>query len=219
MARHPQGALPRWQALLRYRVRDFAAALLLLVGLAVPSSMPFDLRALIAFDVAALARLIAAWVAMLRTSVSDMPRHAREHDEGKWTALALGVGIATAVIVAVIIELKGVREPSAFRIALAAATILLSWILSNTLFALHYAHAYYGEHAHSAKGLNFPGTERPDYWDFVYFAFVVGSTFQTSDVAITSRRIRRTVTAQAALAYFFTVVVLAISVSVIASLG
>jgi hypothetical protein len=95
------------------------------------------------------------------------------------------------VIVAVAAELHGKEELSAARIALAAATILLSWAFTNTLFALHYAHAYYGEASHSAGGLGFPETEKPDYWDFVYFAFVIGTTFQTSDVEIRSRHIRK----------------------------
>jgi uncharacterized membrane protein len=219
MATDSQGSPARWVALLRHRVRDFLAALLFLAGIALPISVPLDVRVLTAFDVAALARLLMAWAAMARTDIADMPRHARDFDEGKWTALALGVATAIAVLIAVAVELKGARELSNARIGLAAATIFLSWAFTNTLFALHYAHAYYGEAKHSAGGLNFPGTERPDYWDFVYFAFVVGSTFQTSDVAITSRHIRRTVAVQGALAYFFTVIVLAISVSVIASLG
>jgi uncharacterized membrane protein len=219
MARRPTVPAPRWSALVRNRQRDFFAAAVFAAALVVPAPMPFDVRVLIAFDGAAFAFLALAWIAMSRCNTDSMPRLARAHDEGKWTALALGVGIASAVIVAVAAELHGVKEPSTGRVALAAVTIVLSWAFSNTLFALHYAHAFYGEAKHSAGGLDFPDTPRPDYWDFVYFAFVVGTTFQTSDVAIKSRHIRRTVAVQGALAYFFTVVVLAISVSVLASLG
>jgi uncharacterized membrane protein len=206
-------------SVMRNRSRDFFAAGLFLLGLVLPAPASFDVRVLIAFDAAALAFLVAVAIEMARSPVATMPRRAKTHDEGKWTALVLGVGIATAVVVAVAAELHGKEESSAAHIALAAATILLSWAFTNTLFALHYAHAYYGEASHSAGGLGFPETEKPDYWDFVYFAFVIGTTFQTSDVEIRSRHIRRTVAAQGALAYFFTVVVLAISVNVVASLA
>jgi uncharacterized membrane protein len=207
-------------SLVRNRQRDFVAAGVFVVGLAVPTPIPFDVRILIAFDAAALAFLGLAWSAMVRANTASMPGHARRHDEGKWIALAIGVVIGSAMTVAVAAELQGAKEgPSAARVALAAATILLSWAFTNTLFALHYAHAYYGEAKHSAQGLEFPGTPDPGYWDFVYFAFVVGTTFQTSDVAVKSSHIRRTVAVQGALAYFFTVVVLAISVNVLASLG
>jgi uncharacterized membrane protein len=207
-------------SLLRNRWRDFVAALVFALGLGVPAPLAFDVRILIAFDAAALAFLVCAVFAMARADTASMPGHARRHDEGKWTALVIGVAIGTAVIVAVAAELHGAKQdPSAARIGLAAATIILSWAFTNTLFALHYAHAYYGEAKHSAEGLEFPSTPHPNYWDFVYFAFVVGTTFQTSDVAVKSSHIRRTVAVQGALAYFFTVVVLAISVNVLASQG
>ena len=206
-------------SIVRKRPHDFLAAAVLLVGLALPLPLRFDVRVLIAFDAAALVFLAAVWIAMARTGTAEMARRAKDHDEGKWTALAIGVGIAVAVVVAVAAELHGMKEPAIARVALAATTIVLSWAFSNTLFALHYAHACYGEAPYGVKGLVFPGTDHPDYWDFVYFAFVVGTTFQTSDVAIHSSHIRRIVTAQGALAYFFTVVVLAISVNVVAGLA
>jgi len=206
-------------SIVRKRPHDFLAAAVLLAGLALPWPLRFDVRVLIAFDAAALVFLVAVWIAMARTGTAEMARRAKDHDEGKWTALAIGVGIAVAVVVAVAAELHGMKEPAIARVALAATTIVLSWAFTNTLFALHYAHACYGVAAQRAKGLVFPGTDHPDYWDFVYFAFVVGTTFQTSDVAIHSSHIRRIVAAQGALAYFFTVVVLAISVNVVAGLA
>jgi uncharacterized membrane protein len=82
---------------------------------------------------------------------------------------------------------------------------------------LHYAHDFYGERSRQ-DGLTFPGGGEPDYWDFVYFAFVVGMTFQVSDVAITVKSIRRMVVAHGVLSFFFTTAIVALTVNIAANL-
>ena len=98
----------------------------------------------------------------------------------------------------------------------AAASIVLSWLYMNMIFALHYAHGYYGHGNAMHKGLDFPGTDEPDYWDFAYFALVLGMTFQVSDVQIVNRRVRRTALTHSVIAFFFNVFIIAISVNVAA---
>ena len=97
-------------------------------------------------------------------------------------------------------------------IGLVVATLALSWLFSNTVYALHYAHIYYikdddGEGDH--KGVAIPNADEPDYWDFLYFAYTLGMTFQTSDVEICSRHIRRVVTFHCLLAFVFNIGVIA----------
>ena len=101
--------------------------------------------------------------------------------------------------------------------ALAIGTVVLSWTFTHTIFALHYAHAFYGEHLRKS-GLKFPDDDDPDYWDFVYFAFVIGMTFQVSDVAITHKSIRRLVVAHGALSFFFTAAIISVTVNIAASI-
>ena len=85
------------------------------------------------------------------------------------------------------------------------------------MFAVHYAHEYYGPGGQEAGGLQFPGaTDEPDYWDFVYFALVIGMSAQVSDVAVTGRRIRRTVMVHAIVAFWFNVAVLALLINIAA---
>lgn len=98
----------------------------------------------------------------------------------------------------------------------AAVSIVLSWLYLNMIFALHYAHGYYSHRNALHKGLDFPGKEDPDYWDFAYFALVLGMTFQVSDVQIVSRRMRRTALVHSVIAFFFNVFIIAISVNVAA---
>ncbi len=88
----------------------------------------------------------------------------------------------------------------------------------NTIFALHYAHEFYGDWGGKGSGLDFPGTREPDYWDFFYFAFVIGMTFQVSDVQITSRRIRRLALFHALIAFAFNTAIVALSINIISGL-
>jgi len=101
-------------------------------------------------------------------------------------------------------------------------TIVCSWFATHTMFALHYAHRFYRDdprtpEADATGGLNFPGDESPDYWDFLYFAFVIGMTSQVSDVQVTSRPLRRLVFWHGILSFIFYTVILALSINIVAS--
>jgi uncharacterized membrane protein len=109
----------------------------------------------------------------------------------------------------------------ALRLLFGALTIVASWTLTHTIFGLHYTHHYYGddealEGEQDRGGMQFPGADLPDYWDFVYFSFVVGMTCQVSDVAVTSRSARRMVLGHGVLAFFFNTFILALSVNFVA---
>jgi uncharacterized membrane protein len=96
-------------------------------------------------------------------------------------------------------------------------TILLSWSFIQVIFAFHYAHEFYAEHRGQAGGLGFPDDDVPDYWDFLYFAFVIGMTSQVSDVTVKSQVLRRTVTAHSLLSFIFNVTLLALAINLAAS--
>src|SRR6202044_324561 len=102
--------------------------------------------------------------------------------------------------------------------ALAGGAILGSWLLTHATFTFRYAHRYYGDSGRGDHGgLDFPGDEPPDYWDFLYFSFVVGMTCQVSDVQVTSRSMRRMTLLHGVLSFFFNTVILALAVNVVAS--
>jgi len=106
--------------------------------------------------------------------------------------------------------------------AIYIAGVTFSWILLHILFTSRYAHLYYGDHAtkkgEMAKGLEIPGNEAPDYMDFAYFAFVIGMTFQVSDIQISSRQIRRVVLAHGILSFLFNTVIVALTINVVVNL-
>ena len=127
---------------------------------------------------------------------------------------------AVASLAAIVVELGSTDSAVGWAdLALGMGTILLSWLFLHIVFALHYAHEYYGERSDDRiGGLKFPGQQGPDYWDFVYFSFVIAMTSQVSDVAITSKVIRRVATIHGVLSFFFNVSVLALTVNMVSSL-
>ena len=108
--------------------------------------------------------------------------------------------------------------PTLSQIVLAISTIVLSWAFMHSIFALHYAHEFYGEGRDDQMGgLIFPGKDKPDYWDFLYYSLVVAMTAQVSDVQITSKIIRRLTTLHGAVSFFFNATVLALTVNIVSS--
>jgi uncharacterized membrane protein len=208
--------LQSWVRVVRARPRLFLAILLGLVVLALlPAEWRFATRSLVAWDIALALYLVLAFRLMTKSDVNRIKRRAAHQDEGRITILVLVVASALASLLAILAELGGANRLPA-HLALAAITILLSWAFTHTIFAIHYAHEYYGEKAHKGGGLNFPGDEPPDYWDFVYFSFVVGMTSQVSDVAVTSSALRRLVAAHGAVSFIFNATLLALTVNIAA---
>jgi len=173
-------------------------------------------RLLIGWDVGVVLYLVLVAHMMWRSDIDGIRDRAKLEDEGQLAILLLTVVAALASLGAIFAELASATGGRpALRVAHAALTILLSWAFIHTIFALHYAHEFYDV---TAGGLAFPqGGGEPDYWDFVYFSFVIGMTSQVSDVAVTSQEIRRIVTAHAVLSFIFNATLLALTVNLAAS--
>lgn len=180
------------------------------------SGMPRSLPLLLGFDLGAIVYFVLVLRIFIGANPATMRRQAKQQDTGRWTTLLSGVVLSAVVLGAVTTELNSSDKGGALAIAVAATTIILAWTFMNTLFSLHYAHGYYGEFGKPHQGLDFPGDEEPDYWDFAYFAFTIGMTFQVSDVQITTRYLRRIGLMHSAIAFFFNVFIIAISVNIAA---
>jgi len=208
-------ALPFFHA--HRRLVACAGLLLATAGGLYALGVPWVLALLLGFDAGALVFLLMTARVFGRTSAAAMRRHAQQQDVGRTGVLWSSVALSCMVMMALWVELQGEGGVSSVLAMLAAAaTIILSWLYMNMIFALHYAHGYYGHRNAMHKGLDFPGTEDPDYWDFAYFALVLGMTFQVSDVQIVNRRLRRTALTHSVIAFFFNVFIIAISVNVAA---
>jgi uncharacterized membrane protein len=177
----------------------------------------FSTRIIVGWDAGAALYLALVCLVMARGSIAEIRRRAAINDEGAIALLVLTAAAALASLVAVLAELG--HSPGPYQIALSIATILLSWTFMHTMFALHYLHEFYGQGADDQLGgLVFPGSEDPDYWDFLYYSLVVAMTAQVSDVQITSKTIRRLTTLHGAISFFFNATVLALTVNIVSSL-
>ncbi len=180
-------------------------------------------KLLLGWDIGVVLYLTLAYQLMITYGVTEIRRRAAEDDEGALALLILtglsGLAIMGAIIAELGIAKVSGQPRSGLGVTLAMATILVSWAFVHTIFALHYAHEYYGERGdHAMGGLTFPGRQSPDYWDFLYFSLVIAMTSQVSDVVITSKVIRRLVMVHGALAFFFNVAVFALTVNIVSNL-
>jgi uncharacterized membrane protein len=213
--------LPMPIRIVRARPRLFISALIGLVVIALcPSDWRIATRLLVGWDVG-LALYLGLMLRMMSVAeVRHIRMRAKLQDEGQITVLTL-TAIAALASLGAIVALLGMSEPdnrSPAHLILGIVTILLSWTFTHSMFALHYAHEFYDENGGRGGGLIFPGDlKEPDYWDFVYFSFVIGMTSQVSDVAITCRPIRHTVSAHGIISFFFNVTLLALTVNIAAS--
>jgi len=211
--------LPRVVRIVRARPRLFiSAALGAALGLVLPPEWRLVTRMLVGWDAAAVIYLVLAFAAMANADTARIRRRAAQLDEDRMVFLALTAAAALASLAAIVAELgdKATAHDPA-HLLLAVATIVLSWAFTHTIFALHYAHEFYTEARHENGGLAFPGNDKPDYWDFLYFSLVVGMTSQVSDVAVTSKAIRRTVLAHGVLSFAFNAALVALTVNIAAS--
>ena len=168
------------------------------------------------FDVAALAFLVMCVPLLSTREEADIRRHAAENDANRHWLLIITVTVLAVLLIAITAEIVG-KNPEPETKLLIVLTLVLAWLFSNMVYALHYAHLAYSGPAEDCSGFEFPGTPRPVYWDFVYFAFTCGMAFATSDVAVTNERVRRVVTFHSLAAFSFNIGVLAFSINLLAS--
>jgi len=200
------------------RPRTFIAVAIGIVAFfLLPDSLRLVTRLLMSWDGFITVYLTLVYIMMFRCELSHIRRNAVLQDDGRFLILLVTAFGAFASIAAIVFEL-GSSHRSAPQLTLATVTIALSWAAVHTTFALHYAHDYY----RGAKpgGLQFPSGDEhdhADYWDFVYFSFVIGMTAQVSDVGITDKTIRRTATAHGIISFIFNTALLALMVNIAAS--
>lgn len=168
------------------------------------------------FDIAALV-FIATLPPLFRRDEKSMREHARANDANRQMMLLITGLVMIALLVTIATELNQKTERSAGMIALVLATLIIAWLFSNIVYALHYAYLYYsGDHdGKDQGGIDFPDDNQPDYWDFTYFSFTLGMTFQTSDVDISSPRVRRIVLFHCIAAFIFNLGILAFTINVL----
>jgi uncharacterized membrane protein len=210
--------LPKPVRVVYARPRTFISIVLGIVSyLLLPASLRPVTRMLIGWDVFATFYLVLVYFMMWRSEHRSIKRNAVLQDDGAFLILLVTALGAFASIAAIVFELGG-KGRGVTQLGLATLTIALSWAVVHTAFALHYAHDYY--RGTKPGGLQFPSGEKQDhadYWDFVYFSFVIGMTAQVSDVGITDKTIRRTATVHGIISFVYNTALVALMVNIAAS--
>lgn len=217
MANHTHGhSIGSWLGPPRFLV--FLFVLVALVSSLADLLPPIE-AFLTGFDIAALVFILSTAPLFQGVEANHMREAARRNDANRWLLLAISGILSVAVLCAIALEMEGARPLHMADIALVIGSLAVTWIFGNLIYALHYAHIFYVQNAagKDAGGISFPATKEPDYWDFVYFAFTLGMTFQTSDVEIASRTVRRVVIVHCAVAFVFNIGVLAFTINVLGS--
>ena len=210
------------------RQRLLAAGVVGVVGWALlPDSLQWATRLVAAWDLFCLCILALLWAGTHRADVAHIRRLATRQDPGRtWAFVAMLVGSAASLLAVVLLlaDLPNMRgREVAVHVGLSAGAVTGAWLLVHSVFALRYAHVYFSEDPATDPpdylgGLDFPGAPPASYWDFAYFAFVVGTTAQTADVAISSTRMRRLVMLHGLLAFAFNTSIVALTINLLAGL-
>lgn len=144
-------------------------------------------------------------------------------DEPAPIILAVTLLAAVAALVTLFEALNQKQPSGLLDVAVGFAAVILGWFSIHTMFSLHYAHLYWRpgdkDDGMSVGGLDFPQTDRPGAWDFLYFGYVIGMTAQTSDVAITATDMRKINLLHSVVSFFFNTVLVAAAVNAIVSLA
>ncbi len=207
------------KAHLYHHGRFYAAALVGGVVYAVFRLLAWPQPTAAAGDAFFLVYLAAVSRVLLKHTTEDLKRRAALEDEG----IAIVVGIALAIIAlniaSIFLALHSRTPLDALSLALLLAAAPLGWCVLHTISAFHYADLHYFDPPGAGEpgtALQFPGTEEPDLWDFLYFSFVIGMTAQVSDVQVANRDMRRAVTAHSIVSFFFNTVLIALVVNAVA---
>lgn len=170
-----------------------------------------------AFDVASALFLVSIVPLLRHADADEMRAASTDNDANRAGLLALTGLVMIVILVALASELHA--KTNRVTIGLVIGTLMLAWLFSNMIYALHYAHQFYlgDQHGKDSGGLDIPECKEPDYWDFIYVSFTLGMTFQTSDVAITTRAMRRVAIGQCVAAFVFNIGVLAFTINLLGS--
>lgn len=211
-----KSATDRHVAAVRRRHRIEAAGLaafVLTVGALALHTRPID-AFLVSFIVYAIAYCVFVVWRLSAAPLKDLPQHSANHDESAAVILLIGVTLVAAAMVIVALALMGGVKTIGGAVLVGGA-VLSAWTLLHVIFAIHYAHAYYADIDGCAEELRFPDGAPSHFSDFLYFAFVLGMTFQVSDVVVAGSRTRRLVLAHSLLAFLLNVFVLSLTVTAV----
>lgn len=185
--------------------------------------LDFLTHLMIGWDTFSLCMIIMSWMTFSITGSKQIREQSKVQDPSR-AIIFIIVLISTlasflAILLLIVTQKKG-TDGASWRLLIVIAGMIFSWILIHTTYTHRYAHLYYGDHATKpdthAGGLIFPNDDQPDFFDFAYFSFVLGMTFQVSDVQISSKKFRRMAMYHGLLSFGFNTIMIALTINLIA---
>jgi uncharacterized membrane protein len=176
-----------------------------------------------AWDIFSILLIAEFWIAFTMVHSGHIREQSKIQDPSRTAVFIIIVFATVASFLAVLLLLltkEKFKGAFTLQLIISIGGMVLSWFLIHTIFTARYAHIFYGDsdevpNAH-AGGLEFPGDKKPEYLDFAYFSFVLGMTFQVSDVQITSKRIRRLAMWHGLLSFGYNTIMIALTINLIA---
>jgi uncharacterized membrane protein len=182
----------------------------------------WKLTATLLWNIFAITFLVTSWIIFFTRPVPDIIKQANKDDGSKvFVMTSIVLTSCASLLTVLLLVISGNQDNNIFVILLSVTGMLVSWAIVHTIFTFHYAHLYYQKQKDDTavkEALNFPNEKKPDYLDFAYFSFVIGMTFQVSDVEILSRRLRRTALVHGLLSFALNTFVVALTINLIAGL-
>jgi uncharacterized membrane protein len=214
--------------LLRHRLTAFGTAAIAAIAVLffAPAWIAGVVRAVAAYDAAAIALLVMFWTTAISPQPERTAARAALEDPGRNIVLVFVLASVIAGLASAVTILghgSKVPTPNEAHVTYGVAIVgvVAGWLLIHTVFLFRYAHVYYfddDDDNEADRGLTFPGTKDPSDYDFAYFSFVIGMTYQVSDVQIVDRRVRRVVLFHALISFAYSTMILALVVNIVSGL-
>lgn len=180
-------------------------------------------RIILGWDTFCLCMILLSWILFFTTAPNELCTIVEKQDDGLKIIFMIVLVAVCLSLFGTLLLLNSKSESTfnkVFHTIVSLSPVLLSWLLLHTTFAIRYAHLYHDHNklktGSNIGGLDFPTKEEPDYLDFAYFSFVIGMTFQVSDVQVNSRVIRRFVLLHSLISFVFNTIIVALTINTIA---
>ncbi len=198
---------------------------ILIYGLLLVFKVDGNSRIILSWDIFCVTALVFSWILFFTTQANELCHIVEKQDENLKTIFSIvliAVVLSLFGTLALINEKNDITDHKLFHSIISLSPIVFSWLLLHTTFTIRYAHLYHDHNqlntGSNVGGIEFPGKTKPDYLDFAYFSFIIGMTFQVSDVVITSQVIRRFVLMHSLISFVFNTVIVALTISAISNI-
>lgn len=182
-------------------------------------------RLILGWDMFCVSMILFSWILFVTTNSDDLCVVVEKQDDGLkiiFTIVLVAVSFSVFGALALLVEKNETTVNKIWHTIISLSPVLLSWLLLHTMFTIRYAHLYHDHNTlgtgSKVGGIEFPTKQDPDYLDFAYFSFVIGMTFQVSDVTVSSRAIRRFVLMHSLISFAFNTIIVALTINTLAGL-